>query len=244
MSPRRFEELRERLLRAGVAPRHARRFVRELSEHYEDALQAELAKGAERGAAEHAARLRLGTEDALVQSMLAQPELRSRGARFPALVFGVGPLLLWSVVLLTTFCGLRLLPVPPAPSPSAELLGTAALALCLLYFRILPVLLGVLVLTAAAQRRLRAYWPLAGAALIDLLAGTVSVHALGATGLGVSSSLLPLLVPFSDVLGPRDLPLFAEGLLRAACMLALSALAQRALSWIGMTFGLPRRSSR
>jgi hypothetical protein len=35
-----FDELRERLLRAGVAPRHVRRYLRELSEHLAD-LRAE-----------------------------------------------------------------------------------------------------------------------------------------------------------------------------------------------------------
>jgi hypothetical protein len=227
MSPRRFESLRERLLRAGVAPRHVRRYLRELNEHYEDALNAELAKGLERTAAEDAARLRIGTEGALAQSMLERPELRSRAARFPALVFGLGPVLAWSGVLVGTVCVLRIVLGNAAPSQhSAPLLDTAAFALGVLYFRILPVLLGALAFAAAAQRRLPAYWPLAGGALVDLLAGTVTVHVLGTSGIGVSSSL----VPFSELFGPRDLPAFAEGLLRAAGMLLLSVLVQRAFS--------------
>jgi hypothetical protein len=35
-----FENLRERLLRAGVAPRHVQRYLRELSDHYEDVVVA------------------------------------------------------------------------------------------------------------------------------------------------------------------------------------------------------------
>ncbi len=93
MQPHPFESLAERLLRAGVAPRHVRRYLRELSEHQEDLLRAELAKGSDAIAAREAARARLGTEESLAQSMLERPELRSTAARFPALVFGFGPVL-------------------------------------------------------------------------------------------------------------------------------------------------------
>jgi hypothetical protein len=72
-------------------------------------------------------------------------------------------------------------------------------------------------------------WPLAGAAVLDVLAGTLSVHFMGSRGLVVNSSLLPWVVPFTDALGPRDLATFGEGLLRAAVMLAVSATLYAAL---------------
>ena len=46
MQPQQFETLGERLLRSGIAPRHVRRYLRELRDHYDDAVQGELQKGA------------------------------------------------------------------------------------------------------------------------------------------------------------------------------------------------------
>ncbi len=231
MLPPESKHLRERLLCGGVALRHVERFMRELGEHYDDALRAELSRGLDRLSAERAAWLRLGSVDSLVQSALARPELRSKAARFPALVFGAGPVLVWLAAVVATFCVLRLLPQSSAVGAQAPgWLLEGARVLCTLYLRVLPVLLGVIVFSAAARRRLKARWPLAGAALVDLLAGTITVHVLGTAGLGVSSSLLALLLPFSDALGPRDLAVFAEGLLRAGFMLAVSAVASHATS--------------
>jgi hypothetical protein len=71
-----LKSLGERLLRAGVAHRHVRRYIRELREHYEDAVREELAKGLDRSQAERAAWSRLGSEEELARSVLAQPDVR------------------------------------------------------------------------------------------------------------------------------------------------------------------------
>ena len=47
-----LKSLSEHLLRAGVAHRHVRRYMRELHDHYEDAVREELAKGLDRSLAE------------------------------------------------------------------------------------------------------------------------------------------------------------------------------------------------
>jgi hypothetical protein len=231
MLRRELENLGERLLRGGIAPRHVRRYLRELNEHYDDALGAEQARGVDRTAAEQAAWARLGSEDSLVQSVLARPELRSTGARFPALVFGAGPLLVWLGVIFATVALVALvvaLAVGAEPAARAEQAKPAwvlpaAHALCMVYLRVLPVVLGVVVLMAAAQRRLRAHWALAGSALLDILTGTLTIHVLSAKQFAVNSSLLPLLAWFSDEFGPRDFQAFGAGLARAAGMLAASA---------------------
>lgn len=237
MSAHKLDNLRERLLRAGVAPRHVRRYLRELSEHHDDALGAELARGLDAAAADAAAWARLGSEDSLAQSMLARPELRSKGARFPALAFGLGPMFGWLSLLIATLGALRLLSANgPSHGPLPAWMPGAAQALFVLYVRALPVSLGVVALVAAARRRLRLYWPLAGAALVDVVAGTFSIQVFAAMGqIGVSSSLLPLLVPFSDAWGPRDVAAFAEGLWRAAWMLGASALVYRASALVRPT---------
>src|SRR5215470_8289630 len=104
-----LESLSERLLRAGVAHRHVRRYVHELHDHYEDALREELAKGSDRSLAEQAAWARLGTDEELARSVLAQPALRSTAARFPGLVFGAAPVFIWVAALALTLFGLVVL---------------------------------------------------------------------------------------------------------------------------------------
>ena len=221
----RFDSLRERLLRAGVGPRHVRRYLRELGDHYDDALREDLARGGDVARSREAAWARLGTEDSLARSMLERPELRSTAARFPALFFGLAPALGWVGAPIAIAAALSLLPealrraVPPAEAASI------LYALAIVYSRLLPVLVGAVVFTAAADRRLGGLWPIAGAAAVDLLAGTLTVYALPGE-LGVTSSLLPWLAPFS-AFGPKDLVALGFGVLKAACMLALGLAAQR-----------------
>lgn len=239
MSARELDVLRERLLVAGVAPRHVRRYLRELGEHLDDARRAEHARGLDAAAAERAAWERLGSDDSLVQSVLEQPRLRSRAARFPALVFGAGPALAWLALVVATVAGLILVPKgASAPPPSAAWLEVAR-AIALLYLRALPVALCVIAFGLAAQRRLRLHSPLAGAVLLDILAGTLSVHidapASSRSALLVDSSLLPWLAPFADDLGPRSLFALSQGLCWALGMLVASAVLYRASAqrWSG-----------
>jgi hypothetical protein len=87
----RFDHLREKLLQGGIAPRHVRRYLRELSDHFDDLVLAEREAGQSEEAALAIARARLGEEDKLAAAMLARPELKSWTARLPWLVFGVAP---------------------------------------------------------------------------------------------------------------------------------------------------------
>src|SRR6185312_14248663 len=89
---RQFPRLSERLLRAGIAPRHVRRYRRELADHYDDLVREESESGAGREWAQTRALSRLGHEDDLAAAMLSRPELRSLTARFPWAVFGLGPI--------------------------------------------------------------------------------------------------------------------------------------------------------
>src|ERR1700753_2895211 len=91
---RKSQRLSERLLSAGIAPRHVRRYVRELSDHFDDLMREEIANGAGRQLAETCALSRLGNDDALAEAMLSRPELRSLTSRFPWAVFGLGPIVL------------------------------------------------------------------------------------------------------------------------------------------------------
>ena len=89
-----FDEIRERLLRGGIAPRHVRRYLRELSDHFGDLVLEERRNGLSEIAAKTAARQRLGSDEALADALLSRPELRSIAARHPALTFGLGSIVI------------------------------------------------------------------------------------------------------------------------------------------------------
>jgi hypothetical protein len=91
MSQLQLDALREKLLRAGIAPRHVRCYLGELRQHFDDLVRAETGNGLQGEAAFAAARARLGSDNDLAAAMLAQPELRSISARFPWAVFGIAP---------------------------------------------------------------------------------------------------------------------------------------------------------
>ena len=228
MQPQPLKSLSEHLLRAGVAHRHVRRYVRELHEHYEDAVREELAKGLDRSLAEQTAWARLGNEEELARSVLAQPTLRSTAARFPVLVFGAAPALIWFTSLALSLFGLFAF-VESYEQPAAPFwVLESTYALLLVYMRVLPVLLGVLLLIASVRQRMAPYWPIIGTAIIALMAGTSRINlTLAATpeasNVGVGSSLLPLIFPSSAALGPPNALEFAGGLARAALMVGIAA---------------------
>lgn len=84
--------LRRELIAAGIAPRHVRRTIAELQDHYDDVVDQELAAGADRLTACRHARERLGRVDDIVAAVRARPELRSWAFRFPRLAAFVYPL--------------------------------------------------------------------------------------------------------------------------------------------------------
>ena len=97
--PQQFDGLKERLLRAGVAPRRVHRYVGELRDHFEDLVDERIAAGVGRAQAELEARERIGSDEELASFMLERPGIRSFTARFPLAVFGLGPLVALSIVL-------------------------------------------------------------------------------------------------------------------------------------------------
>lgn len=225
MQSHRFNTLKERLLKAGVAPRHVHRYIRELRDHYEDALQEELTRGMDRTAAEQAAGTRLGDERELENSVLARPELRSVIARFPLLAFGIAPLCIWvgtfallSLLFFAMFSSANL----GRPEPFL-----AGYALCIFIARVLPVLLGVAALILCARQRLPSRWPIIGIAIVAVVSGTLSVSMVlptaGQTGqIGVDSSLLPFLFPNMEAAGMPDGAALVAGLARGLGMALIS----------------------
>ena len=86
-----FANLEDRLLRGGIAPRHVKRYLRELDEHLADLIQSQREAGHDEQAALLRARARLGPDAELAEAMLSQRDFRSFSARFPWAVFGLLP---------------------------------------------------------------------------------------------------------------------------------------------------------
>ncbi len=184
-----FYELRERLLRAGVAPRQVRRYLTELGEHLADLRTEEEGAGCSAVDAEAAALTRLGAADDLARAIIAQRQFRSWSVRAPWAIFGVAPLvLLAGAYLLACFIlwsGWKIF-LPDAGMPFVRVDGFAAVyfgAGRLLYF-LAPILVGWGVAWIAARQRLKAAWPTVGLALLAFIGAAARVHAGSPGGVG------------------------------------------------------------
>lgn len=179
---KRLVELRERLLKAGMAPRHVRRYVRELADHFADVCAEEEALGKSKTEADAAALERLGSSEQLAQAMIAKPELRAWSARAPWAVFGAGPVACLAATYGTAcailFTGWRIF-IPGSGTPFVAIDGWA-----IPYFgigRMLywggPLVVGWCIALVAARQRLRVKWPLLGMGVVALIGCLVQVHA-------------------------------------------------------------------
>jgi hypothetical protein len=175
-----FSSVRERLLQGGVAPRHVERTLFELEGHFADLLaELELA-GHSRDASESLATSRLGSDDVIVASVMARPELRSHARRWPWLVFGLLPLAALIGLSLTSLflfscvieyaensAGLR-------PGTSPILRGLAEFLAADVQW-IIPTAVSGMCYLEAARRRASMKWPLTGTTVVALLAGLTQV---------------------------------------------------------------------
>lgn len=175
--PNPFPELRERLLRGGVAPRLVRRYLTELTEHFADLTAEEERAGRCRKDAEAAALLRLGSNDDLAKAMLSQPRLRAWSVRAPWAVCAVAPLGLLALAracaLLVLWSGWEMF-LPAANTPfgaqHVSWLGNAYFQFGRLIYFGAPFAIGWALCVLAARQRLRTWWPAAGMLLVACIA--------------------------------------------------------------------------
>jgi hypothetical protein len=202
----RFHELQERLLRAGVAPRHVRRYLRELGDHLADLIAEEESAGRNRTDAEATALARLGGMDDLAAAMIGQREFKAWCTRAPWATFGIAPLLLlagaYFVACFILWFGWKMF-LPGAATPFGG--GSESIFSIqnvyfqtgrLIYFGA-PIFVGWGIGAVAARQRLKAVWPAAGLVLTAWVGCTARVHAIRPTGPGIGGH-----VSMSFGLGP------------------------------------------
>jgi hypothetical protein len=217
--PRPLHELRERLLRAGIAPRHVRRYLAELSDHLADLTAEEQRNGLARADAESAALARLGDPEHLAQAMIRQPQLRAWSARAPWAAFGLVPIAAlvaaYTVAMLILWTGWQLF-LPTAVTP----FGNHTTGLANAYFQLgralyytAPLFIGWVISAMAARQRIAPAWTAFGLCLLAWIAVSVRVHAWrsssGAARVGVrlalhpwNARLAPAAVVFAWLAGP------------------------------------------
>jgi len=154
-----FEELRERLLKAGIAPRHMRRYLAELNDHLDDLTQAQRDSGYDAADAVIRARAWLGDDDDLAAAMLARPALYSLPARAPWLVFGLFPLAALITLCAVPIALLAVLASGHAGESSSWFQDLASRLVFLSNWALTP-LIAALFAILASRQRLPARWPL------------------------------------------------------------------------------------
>lgn len=179
-----FRSLEERLLSAGIAPRHVRRLVMELASHHESLFEEEVVRGQPVELARSVARDRLGTDDEIARKVLEQPGLRSWGARWPLTICGLAPplgLAASAVAILATLAaGFEInnhLHTGWATDTSGIAMwlrhGTEGIGWLIMYG--LPLLWSVALAQYATTRRLRRFWPITGFVMTAALGAATNV---------------------------------------------------------------------
>lgn len=171
--------VRERLLRAGIAPRHVNRYIMELRDHLTDLISRERSAGLTAEAAQLKAHAILGTEEQLVQAMIERGTPKSLAAKAPWAVFGLFPLvaLFTALILLGASSVAFFAPFSNTPAPAIpEQVRIIGQLVTLLGSYGLGPLLAVACITVALRQRLASPWIWVALALIALVCGPLGIH--------------------------------------------------------------------
>ena len=224
MSHLQLDALRGKLLRAGIAPVHVRRYLGELRQHFDDLARAEAGNGLSGDAALQAARARLGSDADLAAAMLARPDLRTLGARFPWAVFGLAPAVTLALLLVAAaFVQVGVMDLVPGkgilrPAWMASVIGAWNWSMMYLF----PAVVAAIFVSLGARRFIKTRWLMAGVLLSALVGAAVHVS--------TTLSDLPGQSAFSVVFGFRshaDTPRLAASIILACAVSTLYWLWQR-----------------
>jgi hypothetical protein len=173
-----LENVRDELLRAGVAPRFANRYVVELREHLADLTERERNAGLGATAASARARELLGTDTQLTQAMIATAP-RTLAARAPWAVFALLPLLtLMALIAAIVALMFRLLePVQATwpggiPNSYVGAIGTASFVTSY----VLGPTISVACIFVSLRQRLSSRWLWTGLGLVAVTSSLFGFH--------------------------------------------------------------------
>lgn len=223
-----FENVRERLLRAGIPPRFAERYVIELREHLADLTERERTAGLDATAASRRAGELLGTDTQLAQAMI-ETAPRALASRAPWAVFGLLPLL----TLIALICAIdvsmfRLLEPVHAAWPGGvpnTYVGIIAAASFVTTYVLGPAIVSACIF-AAVRQRLSSAWVWIGLGVVALASSLFGFHMsvippLGGHPGGASFSVSPSVWIDGHVSAAATLSLVA---MRATLLFTIAAL--------------------
>ena len=205
MVDQRFSELREGLLRAGVASRKIRRAVLEIEGHFQHLVDEEVARGTPYHLARSEAHRLLGPNQTLLQYYAAQPELRAWSRRWPAIWFTLVALAAYlalsisSLAILHTVVEhmrdyLRHVHIAPQVTYRIDLVAR------IVFLWLFPWFVAIAFAVLAYRRRVALQWPIVGIVVVSILASLINVTVIltgGPTpgeygaGIGFSTQSLP-----------------------------------------------------
>jgi hypothetical protein len=205
MPDRRIENLREALLKAGVAPRHVRRAVLEIDGHFHQLVDDALARGESEDDARTEARDLLGTDQTLIQRYAGAPELQAWSSRWTAVWFTLVPLVIFAALFVVTGALLYLIVDQMSPylhhvHVSARASYLVDLAVRIVFLWAMPLSVAGAFAILAYRRRVAPRWPVAGIITLCALVSLINVNVVltgGATpgeagaGIGTSADSLP-----------------------------------------------------
>jgi hypothetical protein len=162
------------LIQAGIAPRRARRILREFAEHHADVVAERLSLGDSAHEAWLAASVRVGSEQQLLTNLLARPELCSWAHRRPGIAFALAPVLFFALTFVASLLVLVGLvqwrkahgDALSGASPVFQWISSYAGAYLLW---VLPCGVAALFALAAARRRESSIWPCVGIVAVCLV---------------------------------------------------------------------------
>jgi hypothetical protein len=205
MPDRRFDDLREALLRAGVAPRHVRRAILEIEGHFRQLVDDGLARGDSEDDAHIEARDLLGTDQTLIHRYADLPELRAWSSRWTSVWFTIVPLVSFVALFVATMGMLCLIGDHMAAylhqvHVSARASYRIDLAARIIFLWTFPLSIAGAFAVLAYRQRVAPQWPVAGIIILSGLASLINVNVVltgGATpgqagaGIGISADSLP-----------------------------------------------------
>jgi len=230
-----FAGLEDRLLKGGIAPRHVKRYLRELTEHLTDLAEAQRANGLGETEAAANAKAALGPDEELADAMLKQRDFRSLAARFPwavfllatpfALVLGY---LLWGLAMIAVGFAGGVLPAHHKIPIPAWYTMTGSILMFVANCVVAPAL-GAALAWIALRQRMRPAWPLLGMALILFIGLHCDFNATGKNiSIGLGPNGLITMLPFYPDKGPFG----PRGTMHWALLFEQAALLTLPIAWL------------